>query len=85
MKPIPFLLLAALMTPTAHATDLPTPPDAARRPHQVKAPFGATRDDAYYWLRDDSRKAPEMLAYLEAENAYADAAMAPLRPLQDKV
>ena len=85
MKPITFLLLAALMTPTAHATDLPTPPDAARRPHQVKAPFGATRDDAYYWLRDDSRKAPEMLAYLEAENAYADAAMAPLRPLQDKV
>jgi oligopeptidase B len=85
MKPIPFLLLAALMTPTAHAADLPTPPDAARRPHQVKAPFGATRDDAYYWLRDDSRKAPEMLAYLEAENAYADAAMAPLRPLQDKV
>jgi oligopeptidase B len=85
MKPILFLLLAALMTPTAHAADLPTPPDAARRPHQVKAPFGATRDDAYYWLRDDSRKAPEMLAYLEAENAYADAAMAPLRPLQDKV
>jgi oligopeptidase B len=85
MKPIPFLLLAALMTSTAHAADLPTPPDAARRPHQVKAPFGATRDDAYYWLRDDSRKAPEMLAYLEAENAYADAAMAPLRPLQDKV
>jgi oligopeptidase B len=85
MKPILFLLLATLMTPTADAADLPTPPDAARRPHQVKAPFGATRDDAYYWLRDDSRKAPEMLAYLEAENAYADAAMAPLRPLQDKV
>src|SRR3546814_17951721 len=26
-----------------------------------------------------------MLAYLEAENAYADAVMAPLKPLQDKL
>jgi oligopeptidase B len=83
MKPILFLLLAALMTPTAHAADLPTPPDAARRPHEVKAPFGATRDDPYYWLRDDTRKDKAMLAYLGAENAYADAVMAPLKPLQD--
>ena len=59
------------------------PPDAARKPHVVSAPFGATREDEYYWLRDDSRKSPEMLAYLEAENAYADAVMAPLQPLQD--
>src|SRR3546814_18414515 len=26
-----------------------------------------------------------MLAYLEAENAYADAVMAPLKPLQDRL
>jgi oligopeptidase B len=83
MKSIFFLLLVALMTPTAHAADLPTPPDAARRPHEVKAPFGATREDPYYWLRDDTRKDKAMLAYLGAENAYADAVMAPLKPLQD--
>ncbi|WP_057916675.1 S9 family peptidase [Lysobacter antibioticus] len=86
MKPT-FLTLAAtlLMTTTLSATaaGLPTPPDAAKKPHEVKAPHGAQRSDEYYWLRDDKRKNPEMLAYLKAENAYVDAAMAPLKPLED--
>lgn len=60
-------------------------PLAAKRPHDVVAPFGATRSDPYYWLRDDTRKNPEMLAYLAAENAYADATMAPVKPLQAAV
>ncbi|KRG70397.1 S9 family peptidase [Pseudoxanthomonas dokdonensis] len=60
-----------------------TAPDAARQPHVVKAPFGAERNDDYYWLRDDKRENPRMLAYLNAENAYADAVMAPLKPLQE--
>ncbi len=82
--PVP-LLLAALMTlPTPPApAAVPTPPDVARKPHQVEAPFGATRADAYYWLRDDERENKDMLAYLQAENAYTDAVMAPLGPLQD--
>jgi oligopeptidase B len=82
-----FLFLAAtlLMTTTTHAADLPPPPDVARKPHVVKAPHGAERSDEYYWLRDDTRKNPEMLAYLNAENAYVDAWMAPLKPLQDKL
>jgi len=57
-------------------------PDAEKRPYIVRTPFGAEREDEYYWLRDDERKAPDMLAYLEAENAYADAVMAPLKPLE---
>ncbi|MFC3660817.1 S9 family peptidase [Luteimonas notoginsengisoli] len=73
------------MTNTTVAAQVPTPPDVARKPHVVEAPFGATRDDPYYWLRDDSRKDKEMLAYLDAENAYADAVMAPLKPVQDKL
>ncbi len=82
-----FLLAGLLLmtTPTAQAADLPAPPDVAKKPHEIKAPFGATRDDEYYWLRDDSRKNPEMLAYLKAENTYADTLMAPLKPLQDKI
>lgn len=86
MKPT-FLLLAAtlLMTNNTPAADLPSPPDAAKKPYEVKTPFGATRSDEYYWLRDDKRKNPEMLAYLNAENAYVDAYMAPLKPLQDKL
>lgn len=75
--------LGALAMCPAQAQQLPQPPVAAKKPHEVKAPFGAVRQDPYYWLRDDTRKDPEMLAYLNAENAYADAGLAPTKPLQD--
>ena len=61
------------------------PPVAAKRPFAIKAPFGAVRTDDYYWLRDDSRKNPEMLAHLAAENTYTDAVMAPTKALQAKI
>ena len=83
----PTLLLAAVMTfstPTL-AQDLPPPPDAEKREHTVTAPHGAERRDEYYWLRDDSRQDPDVIAYLEAENAYADAYMARLKPLEDRL
>ncbi|MDR6672312.1 S9 family peptidase [Xanthomonas sp. 1678] len=67
---------------SALATDA-TPPHPAKQPHTVKAPFGATRQDDYYWLRDDKRENPQMLAYLNAENAYADQLLKPLKPLED--
>jgi len=86
MKKTFLLGLAALMLPAiASAQTVPSPPVAAKKPHQVKGPAGIVRDDPYYWLRDDTRKNPEMLAYLTAENAYADAALAPLKPLQEKL
>src|SRR5690606_26887673 len=76
------LALSVLMTINPAAA---TPPDAERKPFTVTTPFGAQRQDDYYWLRDDSRQEPAMLAYLEAENAYADQLLAPLKPLQDKL
>jgi oligopeptidase B len=63
--------------PTAEAK----PPVAAKRPHQVIAP-GGTRDDPYYWLRDDTRKDPQMLAYLRDENAYTATTLEPVKPLE---
>lgn len=39
------------------------------------------RDDAYYWLRDDTRTNPEVLDYLQAETEYADALLAPHQAL----
>jgi oligopeptidase B len=51
------------------------PPVAAIRPHTVTSPYGA-RIDPYYWLRDDDRTNPEVLAYLAAENAYRERYMA---------
>ena len=62
-----------------------TPPDAEKRDFTVQAPHGAKRNDEYYWLRDDKREDKAMLAYLGAENAYADAVLAPLKPVQDKL
>jgi oligopeptidase B len=75
------LLLALLLGPGV-ANAAPEPPKAAKRPHEVQAPAGS-RQDEYYWLRDDTRKNPELLGYLGAENAYADAMLAHTKPLQE--
>jgi oligopeptidase B len=83
-----FLIAASLLMtlPATSATAATaTPPDAEQRAHEVKAPFGAVRNDPYYWLRDDKREDKAMLAYLNAENAYADAVLAPTRPVEEKL
>ena len=87
MNPNPFAVALALaMTiTTAQAQQKPTPPDVAKKPHVVKAPHGAERQDEYYWLRDDKREDKAMLDYLKAENAYVDTLMAPIKPLEDKI
>ncbi|MGY0560426.1 S9 family peptidase [Luteimonas sp. A277] len=64
---------------------VPEPPIAELRSHQVTSPHGAVRNDEYYWLRDDTREDVDMLAYLNAENAYADSVMASSKPLQGKL
>lgn len=46
------------------------PPVASRRAH-VREHHGHRFEDPYEWLRDKSD--PEVIAYLEAENAYAEA------------
>jgi oligopeptidase B len=78
-----FAALAVALPASAQPQAAPRPPVAAKKPYSVKGPL--ERNDEYYWLRDDTRKNPEMLAYLRAENAYADAVLAPLKPLQDKI
>jgi oligopeptidase B len=57
----------------------PRPPVAKRVPRR-SAVHGETRVDDYAWLRE--REDPDVRAYLDAENAYTDAMMAPLAPLQ---
>ena len=59
-----------------------TPPVAAVRPHAVSSPYGL-RNDPYYWLRDDDRANPQVLAYLEAENAYRERRMAAVKPVEN--
>jgi oligopeptidase B len=73
-----------MITATTAAASGPTPPRAEQRPFTVISPFGK-REDPWYWLRDDKRTDKDMLAYLEAENAYMAAVMAPQRAAQEKL
>jgi oligopeptidase B len=68
----------------AAPAEAPVPPVAEHRPFDVISPNGNRRDD-YYWLRDDTRKSKDVLGYLEAENAYRDAYMAPSANLTQKL
>ncbi len=61
------------------AMSLLPPPLAKRRALELSA-HGHHRSDPYHWLRD--RSDPEVIAYLEAENAYAAAVTAGSEPLQ---
>lgn len=47
-------------------------PVAEQRHYVVESPHG-NRVDPYYWLRDDDRADPDVIAYLNAENEYYDA------------
>ena len=49
-------------------------PIAERIPHAMSI-HGHTRNDPYFWLRDDERKDPKILDYLNAENAYTKTMM----------
>ncbi|MFT7582937.1 MAG: oligopeptidase B, partial [Myxococcota bacterium] len=59
----------------------PAPPLAKVVPKTLSM-HGEDREDPYYWLRDDDRKNPEMLAQLTAENVYTKAAMGPVSVIE---
>ncbi|MDJ0653504.1 MAG: S9 family peptidase [Xanthomonadales bacterium] len=59
-----------------------SPPDAQQRPREL-IEHGDVRIDNYYWLRDDDRKDPDVIAYLEAENAYTETMTAHVKTLED--
>jgi oligopeptidase B len=58
------------------------PPVAERRPTSTEI-HGQTRSDDYEWLRD--KDAPEVMAYLEAENAYTQERTAHLADLRQSI
>src|SRR4029077_13836837 len=57
----------------------PIPPQRAI----VLTKHGDSRVDPYFWLRQKAN--PEVLAYLRAENEYADAVMVPVADLQERL
>jgi oligopeptidase B len=60
----------------------PEPPRAEARPEVLEI-HGDKRVDDYYWLKD--REDPDVIAYLEAENAYTKAAMQHTESLQEQL
>jgi oligopeptidase B len=64
-----------------------TPPIAETRPHSFTV-HGVTIEDPYAWLKDPNYPDvddPDVLAYLEAENAYFQGVMAPHKPLTERL
>nr|WP_110590384.1 S9 family peptidase [Microbacterium suaedae] len=59
-----------------------TAPIAKKVPH-TRVHHGREFSDPYEWMRD--KTSPELIAHLEAENAHADAELARLEPLREKV
>ena len=53
-------------------------PVAKKVPQEMTA-HGVTRNDNYYWMRDDSRTDEEILSHLEQENSYVETVLAPLK------
>jgi len=58
------------------------PPIARKIPHETRI-HGVTLVDDYFWLRQKS--AAEVIAHLEAENAYAEAVMLPFKELEERL
>ncbi|HVZ82373.1 MAG TPA: S9 family peptidase [Terracidiphilus sp.] len=58
-------------------------PPIAKKIHTETKLHGHTLVDDYAWLRE--KENPEVVAYLEAENAYAEAQTAALAPLRDQL
>ena len=66
-------------------TQSPPPPVAEQRPYSYER-HGYTVEDPWFWLKDPGYpkvKDKAVLAYLNAENGYFEAAMKPHRPLVD--
>jgi oligopeptidase B len=68
--------------PAENPTETLTPPVAARRP-VTTTHHGRTRTDDYHWLR--AKDDPEVIGYLEAENAYTQARTAHLADLRQRI
>jgi oligopeptidase B len=58
------------------------PPLAAKKPHRMEI-HGDVRVDDYFWLREKTN--PNVIAYLEAENAYTNDQIRDWQPLRESL
>ncbi|HEV2764079.1 MAG TPA: hypothetical protein VGV38_13935, partial [Pyrinomonadaceae bacterium] len=77
--------LVGLNTMAQNGNPPNTPPAAPspRKAAKTSTLHGETWSDDYFWLREKTN--PEVVSYLQAENAYAEAYMKPTEALQAKL
>jgi oligopeptidase B len=83
MKNLIFNYLAIVLIAISCTSKVEVKPPVAKKVAKELTIHGDTRIDNYYWMND--RENPEVIAHLEAENAYKEAVMAHTEPLQDKL
>lgn len=77
-----FLILSGVLSTAVLSGQTPQPPVPPLVPHE-ETRFGAKVVDNYFWLRDKSN--PEVIKYLEQENAYTAAMTEKLKPFEDSL
>lgn len=76
------LFLAGLTVFSGQIDGQPAPPQAPQRFWRDSI-HGHVRSDEFHWMRE--RNDPELMAYLAAENAYAESILRHTRKLQEKL
>ncbi len=70
---------------TKNLSDQEVSAPVAEQRDRVLTIHGHARNDEYYWVRDDNRADPDVLALLNAENAYTQAMLRATKYQQDKL
>ena len=76
------LVLSGVILASCTKSDILAPPVAKKMTKELTI-HGDTRIDNYYWMNE--RENPEVIEYLEAENAYKEAAMKHTESVQEKL
>lgn len=81
-----FCLIALLGLHISHslAEEQMSAPKAKKQPYKMSM-HGDARVDNYYWLRDDKRKSPEVVDYIEKENKYSQQTLTHGEPLKKQI
>jgi oligopeptidase B len=82
---LPLLILVLAFVAVSCSQQATVRPPVAKIDPKVDTLFDHEMVDNYYWLRDETRSKPDVIEYLEAENAYTEAMMGHREDLQDKL
>jgi oligopeptidase B len=80
---IPAGIMTMAQTQTNGSATRPPAPPVAKKVSRTAEVHGVKLSDDYFWMRD--KKNPEVISYLEAENAYTDAMMKGTAELQERL